>query len=163
MDITKPLVGGSSGSWGSVLNTALDAIVTQINKSIASIANKLPLDGGTLTGRLIAKSESMVRVDLGSLAGGITFDLSDGNYFTVTCTAATTWTFDSIPAGALATGWIVKVTNGGAYTIAFAAGGAIHWPGGVMPTLTVAGTDTLVFITDNDGATIRASVLALNQ
>ena len=47
LSITKPTVGGSLNSWGTELNTALDAIVTEVNGN-ADGTNQVTVNiGGT--------------------------------------------------------------------------------------------------------------------
>jgi len=47
LTVTKPIVGGSLNSWGGIVNTALDAIVTEINSN-ADGTNAVVLNvGGT--------------------------------------------------------------------------------------------------------------------
>ena len=97
---------------------------------------------------------------LGSVTGATTINLSNGNYFTANTTGSTTWTF----SGQLSTsfnGFVLKLTNGGSATQTWPTG--IKWPGGTAPTLTTAGTDVLVFITDDNGATWRGIASMLDS
>jgi len=48
VSITKPTVGGSLNSWGTELNTALDAIVTEINNNSGGTNQVTPNIGGTV-------------------------------------------------------------------------------------------------------------------
>lgn len=157
MPLTKPTVGGSTDIWGTILNDALDYLDGLISTNTTDIAARLPLAGGTMTGRLTAKTESMARVDVATTSGDTTFDLSAGNFFTVAPTGISNWIFSNIPAGTIATAWIVKVTNPGAFAFTFAA--SIKWPSATVPTFTAAGVDYILFITDDAGATIRATML----
>ena len=84
----------------------------------------------------------------------------NGNYFSATVGGITTWTFSNPLASPNACGFVIELTNGGAYAITWPA--AVKWPSGTAPTLTAAGVDVLVFITDDGGTTWRgvASMLA---
>lgn len=153
----KPDVGGSSNAWGGILNTALDDADASLKAVDNVAAAALPKAGGTLTGRVTTKTESMTRVDKGNVSGAVSLDLNNGNYFTMTLTGNITLSFANIPAGTIATGWIVKMVNGGAHVITWPA--TVDWNGGVIPTFTASGVDTLLFLTDDDGVSVRASLL----
>ena len=153
--VIDPTVGGDVGSWGTKLNTALDAIVAQINTNIASDAAKLPLAGGALTGRLDAKTSTMAVATLGASSGAIALDLVVAQYFIGTITGATTFSFSNVPAVG-AQGVILRLTNPGAGAITWPTG--TKWPGGSAPAFTVAGIDVVVLISDDAGTTWRANV-----
>ena len=97
---------------------------------------------------------------LGSVSGATTINLLNGNYFSATVGGITTWTFSNPLASPNACGFVIELTNGGANAITWPA--AVKWPSGTAPTLTAAGVDVLVFITDDGGTTWRgvASMLA---
>jgi hypothetical protein len=52
-----------------------------------------------------------------------------------------------------ASGFILKLANGGAFSVAWPA--SVKWPSGTAPTLTVSGTDVLVFVSDDNGTNWR--------
>jgi len=97
---------------------------------------------------------------LGSVSGATTINLLNGNYFSATVAGITTWTFSNPLASPNACGFVIELTNAGAYAITWPA--AVKWPGGTAPTLTTTGVDVLVFITDDGGTTWRgiASMVA---
>jgi hypothetical protein len=156
-NITKPDVGGSTNQWGTIVNEALDDIDSTMKTIEDTAEAALPLAGGTMTGRITAKTSTMTRVDKGSISGATQFDLDAGNYFTATLGGNATFAFANLPAGAVATGWIIKIVNPGAHVITWPS--SVKWPGGTVPSFTVSGTDTLLFITDDAGTIIRASIL----
>lgn len=89
-------------------------------------------------------------------------DLSLGNWFTKTITAATTFTASNVPATGTVASFILELTNGGAFTISWSASfgtNVIDWAGGTQPTLTAAGKDVLGFYTYDGGATWIGLVL----
>ena len=102
----------------------------------------------------------LVHSALGSVSGATTINLLNGNFFSATIGGATTWTFSNPLASPNACGFVIELTNGGAYAITWPA--AVKWPSATAPTLTAAGVDVLVFITDDGGTTWRgiASMLA---
>jgi hypothetical protein len=57
ISITKPTVGGSNGTWGTELNTALDTIVTGVN-NLEGAAAGIPASTVTTKGDLIAATGS---------------------------------------------------------------------------------------------------------
>lgn len=156
--VIKPTVNGSNGSWGSILNTAIDDIVAQINTNISDIAARLTTAGGILTGRLDLKTVTQAHVSVAS-SGNPVFDLSAADSFDITITGAASPTFTNAPAVANAlAGFILRITNGGSAAITWPA--SVKWPGGSPPALTAAGTDLLVFLSDNQGVTWRGALAA---
>lgn len=82
-------------------------------------------------------------------------DLSAGDVFTVTISAATTLTFSNVPAGKAATFNLI-ITNGGAATVTWPA--SVKWASGTAPTLTASGVDVLTFLTPDGGTTWYGTV-----
>lgn len=102
------------------------------------------------------KSYALTRVDLGSGSGARPLNLSLGNYFQGSCNGSTIFSVSNVPAGTVASGFILELTNGGNYAVTWPAG--TKWPSGLAPTLTSNGVDVIVFLTDDGGSTWRASV-----
>ena len=82
-------------------------------------------------------------------------DLTAGTYFTKTAAGNLTWTFSNTPASRVV-GFVLQLTNGGAYTMTWPA--SVDWPSGTAPTLTSSGVDILVFITNDGGTTWRGAI-----
>lgn len=113
---------------------------------------KLPLTGGTMTGAITAIREIQV-----SLGAGNSINLSQGNVFTKTVNATTTFTISGfLPQGA-SNSFILELTNGGSYTINWFSG--VKWSEGIAPILTSAGVDILGFYSYDGGVTWRGMVL----
>ena len=82
-------------------------------------------------------------------------DLSAGDVFTVTISAATTLTFSNVPAGKAATFNLI-ITNGGAATVTWPT--SVKWASGTAPTLTESGVDVLTFLPPGGGVTWSGTV-----
>jgi len=89
---------------------------------------------------------------------GTSIDISTGNYFVKTVTAATTFTFDNPPVSGKAASFIVEID--------LDTGGSIAWPAtvkfnaGQTPSIEVGKTSLFMFVTDDAGATYRGACLA---
>ena len=101
-------------------------------------------------------------VNLGSsLSGTVNINLSSGTYFYGTITGATTFTVSNIATSGTVSSFTLELTNGGSQTITWMTGS--KWPSGVVPSLTVSGTDLLVFLTRDGGTTWRNSLSEPNS
>ena len=160
-DTASPALTGTPTSPTASAGTDTTQIATTAFVKAAvdtSAATKLSLSGGTMTGNVALKTTTMTRVDMSSATA---IDQAEGNYFTKTVAANTTFTITNVPSGTVASGFILELTNGGAYTTTFPA--SVKWAGGVAPTLTASGVDVLVFITDDAGTTWRGAVSMLDS
>ena len=84
-----------------------------------------------------------------------TLDLSVSQMFTITTTAATTWSFTNVPATRGVT-VVLRLENGGSFTQTWPA--SVKWPGGTAPTLTNPGVDMIIFVTHDGGTTWHGNV-----
>lgn len=78
LGISKPTVGASNDTWGTLINSALDAIVAYINSLTASSVGAVPtatkVAGHALTGDVSLDLADLTgKVSLGQLAAGGTF------------------------------------------------------------------------------------------
>lgn len=108
-------------------------------------------------------ASSYTKLAKGNLGATPAFNLSVASYFTGTVDQnITSMSITGEAAGSnVAQGFVLELTNGGAFTIAWDA--AIKWQGGIAPTLTVAGKDILAFLTSDNGVTWHGMVSSLNS
>ncbi|MDX5412420.1 MAG: hypothetical protein LPK02_05195 [Rhodobacterales bacterium] len=143
----------TSGSYSDLsgrptLVTALDGL-SDVALTSAAAQDRLRHDGTRFV-----NTPPILRSTLGSGSGARAINLNNGEYFTATSTGATTWTFAN-PRGSSA-GFILQLTNGGAAAQTWPT--SVDWPAGTAPTLTAAGVDVLVFVTDDGGTTWRGAL-----
>jgi hypothetical protein len=161
-----------NGSTGTVVLTAasVGAVPTGTTYTAAQVG-ALALSGGTLSGSLNLSDQELTRPRvkdyalthnaLGSGSGARTINLELGNYVSATVTGNTTWTFSNPPASPHAGGFVLELTNGGAYTMTWPS--SVKWPGGSGPTLTASGVDVLAFLTRDGGTTWRGALSMANS
>lgn len=90
---------------------------------------------------------------LGAIAVAAAVDLRQGNVVTATLTGAVTLTLTNPAGSGFGCGFVLYLTNGGAYTITWPTN--VKWAGGFAPTLTASGLDILAFQTIDGGTTWR--------
>jgi hypothetical protein len=98
---------------------------------------------------------------LGNTGTAATINFESANFFSATSTAATTWAFTNPVASGDFGGFVLELTNGGAYTQVWPA--AVDWPAGAAPTLTASGKDILVFVTRDAGTTYHGMAASIDS
>ena len=106
------------------------------------------------------KDYAVEGVAIGNAGATRTFDLTAGNFFSVTIDQASVFTFSNPPASGDFGAFVMEVTNGAAFAITWPA--SVDWPGGTAPTLTASGVDQLVFTTRDGGTTYFGFVAGLD-
>lgn len=165
VDMTTGNVTVTNADRGTTAVTAHEAAAdphpqytTTAEASAAAPVQSVNGETGALTGyvkttgaqTLDSKTMSeFKRAGLSTVSGQTTLDLTAASYFVHTATANTTFVFNNPPASGQAQVFVLRLTNGGAFTITWPA--TVDWPGGIAPTLTASGVDILVFVTDNGG------------
>lgn len=146
-------IGGEAAIRGGAVTTGTGGAVTIYTtpNTSANYANRL-----TVTASGAINANGPVSSAINAVAAS-TIDMSLGNYFTKTATGALTWTFSNPPASRSYV-MVLKLTNGGLGAQTWPA--AVKWPAfGSGPALSAAGTDILMFMTDNGGTTYYGSSL----
>lgn len=138
--------------------TPVDADLVGIGDSAASNAPKKATRAELLTRALISGQRNAVNVG-GAANGAVSLDTRT-DYHARTATGTVTWTFLNPPASGELAGFVVELTNGGAFTQNWPA--SVDWPGGSAPALTVSGKDLLRFLTRDGGTTWLGAVLDLD-
>jgi hypothetical protein len=84
-------------------------------------------------------------------------NLSAFNYFTAIANATTTFQFENVAQGSVASSFVLELSNGGNHTITWPT--SVRWPANTAPVLSagVNKTDLFVFITDDNGSIWRAA------
>jgi len=159
--VTASLVGNVTGNLtGNVTGTAVSAATLTTARTIwgqsfdgsADVTGQLSLADAVLE-RPTIKDLAYSKNALGSVSGSVSVDLEDGNAVTATTTGNVIWSFTNPPSCG---GFVLELTNGGAYTTTWPA--SVEWPQGTQPTLTTTGVDVLVFFTFDGGATWRGTL-----
>ena len=157
---------GTEADWIAKLNNIMtsDQLLALIDANSMSdaevqllvnskLGNYLPLSGGKMTGAIIGTKEMSV-----TLNSGNNIDLTLGNVFIKTMTAAGALTISNPAAAGSVNSFILELTNGGTFAPTFWAG--VKWANGTAPSFTVSGTDILGFYSYDNGKTWRGMMLS---
>lgn len=146
---TTTVLGGVKVGYGLFADT--DGTVSVVGGGGG--VGGMPSTGGTFTGNVGLKTVDYARVDLGSVTGAATIDLTAANYIQATVAGAVTFSITGAAAAGRAQVFMLELINGGAFTVTWPA--SVTFPAGT-PTFKTSGTDILVFVTDDAGVTWRA-------
>jgi len=150
------IYNGSAGAWAGpatlpYLRTTGGTLTGAL--TMVSTATVTASGGANFVDTQLVRAEirdySLTLSTLGNAGGTATANLENGNAFSATSTATTTWVFSNPPSGARAGAFSLFLINGGQYTQTWPT--AVRWNGNSAPTLTSTGTDELAFVTYNAG------------
>lgn len=162
-----------SGGTGVAIPDGKVAIVYADGTNVVSAVTYIPavtLASTTLSGEMncadqlvtrpILKDYALEGSAIGNTGASRTLDMTVANFFSATQDQACTFTFSNPPASGDFGGFILELTNGGAFTVTWPA--SVDWPAGTAPTLTASGVDQLVFTTRDGGTTYFGFVAGLD-
>ena len=168
---TLQVVNGGTGitSFGTGVATALGQNVTGSGGIV--LGTTPTLAGATMSAELACADQIVSRPTLkdyaiegqavGNTGASRTLDLNDANFFSATLDQACTFTFSDPAASGDFCGFVLALTNGGAFIITWPA--SVDWTDGTPPSLTVAGLDILVFVTYDAGTTWHGMVASTDS
>lgn len=174
-NITKPVVGGSVDAWGTILNTALDDVDTQMKvNDDANVATQAEVDateivadgalqraGGVMTGRIDALTGAVKVTSHASATGALALDLALSNWFKLNLTGTLQPTASNVPGTSNFMDVLVLDITINAYDVTDWSGlGTIEWAGGSAPTLNAH--DVVLLITYDGGTNWQGSLLQKN-
>jgi len=152
-NLTGNVTGNVTGTAGSAATlTTARTIWGQSFDGSANVTGQLSLADAVLE-RPTIKDLAYSKNAIGSVSGSVSVDLEDGNAVTATATGNIVWSFANSPSCG---GFVLELTNGGAYTTTWPA--SVDWPQGTQPVLTTTGVDVLVFFTFDGGTTWRGTL-----
>lgn len=151
-DVRNTVLTGLSLLSGAAV-AAGDSVISAIGKLQVQVSDRLSrAAGGTIAGAVkFAGQQTTGVVDM---ASGTAIDCSQGNYYTKTVSANTTFSFSNVPSGA-AYGLTLVVNHTGG-TLSFPA--SVKFLNDAAPSLTTGKRHLFTFVTDDGGTTWRASV-----
>ena len=166
-------LGSGVATWLGTPSSAnlASAVTDETGTGVLVFGTNPTLTGATLAGELACADNLVTRPTLkdyaieGSAVGNTgatrTLDLTTANFFSATLDQACTFTFSNPAGSGDFCGFVLALTNGGAFTITWPA--SVDWAGGVAPSLTVSGLDILVFVTYNGGTNWNGMVASTDS
>ena len=122
----------------------------------ATVSGNVSVTGSASMGSTIVSGEFIadsVNETYSALSGtAVTINCESGNFFALSTSGNTTFTFSNPPASGTAYSFTLKLTAGGTHTITYPA--SVDWAGGTAPDAPASGeTDLLAFTTYDGGTT----------
>ena len=166
IDIIVQSYDANLTTWSSKTAPSGDIVGTTDTQTLTNKTLGATTLSGTLSvadnivDQAVLQDYAIQGVAVGNVGATRTFDLETGNFFSATLDQASTFTFSNPVASGDFCGFVMELTNGGAFTITWPA--SVDWAGGTPPTLTAAGVDQLVFTTRDGGTTWFGLVAGLD-
>ena len=135
--------------------------VTTAIQNADSASGYAPINAPSFTGRATFVAQEYDVTNLGNISGTETLNLAASTEWTMTITGATTFAFSNTPAAGTTQVVILRITNGGAYTISWPTG--TQFVSGAAPALTSSGVDILGVKYDTVTSTYMVFVIGLNM
>lgn len=155
---TTPTEDGSPGTWDTILNTAFQAIDTNLQTVKTTADAALPKAGGTMTGNLGGLTADWTVVNKGNMTGAVELDLATSDYFYGVRTGLVTLTFANWPASGRVEYVVFEVDNNNVAGMTFPA--AVLWDTLVTaPNIHPTDTQVFLFWSRDAGTTIRGKLL----
>jgi len=149
-------VGGAGGDVVTLTGTQ-----TLTNKTLGATTLSGTLSvADNLVNRPVLQDYAIEGSAIGNTGATATFDLEVANFFSATLDQNCTFTFSNPAASGDFSGFVLELTNGGAFTITYPA--SVKFADGAAPALTSAGVDLLVFVTRDGGTTFLGLVAGLD-
>lgn len=141
------------GTFNHTGNAAVSGSATMGSATVSgnvSVTGSASMGSTTVSGEFIADS---VNETYSALSGtAVTINCEGGNFFALSTSGNTTFTFSNPPASGTAYSFTLKLTAGGTHTITYPA--SVDWAGGTAPDAPASGeTDLLAFTTYDGGTT----------
>lgn len=148
-DATDSASGASGGTAATpaavkIAKDAAAAADTKAQSAQTTANSAMKVFSGTTLAPLAEKFQA-----LGNVSGTKAVNLTEGLAISATITGATTFSFTNV-AQTGATVVVMKLTNGGKYTITWPS--SIKWAGGTAPKFTATGVDIVVLTTHDAGS-----------
>lgn len=121
-----------------------DISKTNVNETRSAT---IDMDYYKLSNALVQNSSEVAEL-VGGFGINYDFDMEVANTFVGTVDSNTTFTFSN-PIAIGASFFIIEMLDGGSFTINWPT--SVKWPGGLVPSFTIAGTDIIGFYTSNGG------------
>lgn len=155
------IFGTTAGTVAEGNHTQAASTITDFSEAVDDRVSSLLVAGEAITlayndpsNTLTVASPDPVQT-LGSVSGSTAITMTNSGA-TATIAGNTTFTFSGSITSANVKGFLLQLTNGGAFAITWPA--SVKWPGGVAPVLTPSGVDFIMLVTIDGGTNWRGTL-----
>ena len=143
-------ITGDFTTVGTLDHTGAATFSSSVDMASVAISGTATMGDTTVSGEFIADSLNETHSTLTGTT--VNIDCETGNFFTLSTSGNTTFTFSNAPTSGTAYSFTLKLLASGAHTITWPS--AVDWAGGTAPDAPASGeTDFLVFTTTDNGTT----------